>query len=197
MVYLQTTPYTTAASSLLNLLEYKQVLKGDMEEEFKIWMSTAVLPVRASSIYGLAVYAKEKGLEPFLIVEKDEFDFPDYRFYRYKKQDVELAKITSGIYKKKAKEKNISCKVSEIKLNYIKELLEENYIILRVNVKEIRRLKRNSSNFLFFKDYKDGEFTAVDPVQGEIKIGEELVENGLKTLEEKKYRARKLMAVKK
>ncbi len=197
MVYLQTTPYTTAASSLINILEMINTdYEGCVDDEFDIWLNSALLPTRASSIFGLGLVAKRKKIEPFIIVESEEYDFPDYRFYRYKKKDVDYAKISSDLYKKKAKKTKIPCEVKSIDLDLIKELLKNNYLIVRLNVKDIRGLKSNSSNYLVFKKYEEDVFTIIDPMQGELQIKEETVKSCLETLEVKKRRARKLIGFK-
>ncbi len=196
MVYIQKTPYTTAASSLINVLAHvKKDYSPSEEDEFKIWMESANLPIRASSIFGLALAAKKRSLKPEVYVESEEYDFPDYRFYRYKKEDVELAKKSSEIYKKKAKKENINTVTTQINIDLIKELLRKNYLLVRINVKDLRNLKSNSSNYLMFKNYENKEFTIIDPIQGEIKVKEDTIVSCLESLEKKKHRSRKLISI--
>ena len=67
----QTTPFTTAASSLLTILAtLDSRIKATKEKEFEIWRKTVNLPTRGSSIFALATYAKEQGLNLKVIVEK-------------------------------------------------------------------------------------------------------------------------------
>lgn len=193
MVYLQKTSYTTAAASLINIFLLKG-LKVDEFEEFKIWLSSANLPVRASSVYGLACYAKDKGLDVEVLTEKEEFDFPDYRFYRYTKEDIEFAGISSSLYKERALELGINIKVMDISLSMIKSLLLNGKLLLvRLNVKEIRHTKKNSSNFVAIIGFEDSKFKIIDPVQGLLYIDFETFSWSFESLETKKHRAHKVL----
>ena len=105
--YTQSTPFTTAAASLLTILHNKKQIPLTKENEFKIWHSSVNLPTRGSSIYGLALVAKRHGLNPKVVVEKKEYEFPDYRFYRYTKEDVEHAAFSELTHLTKAEEQSI------------------------------------------------------------------------------------------
>ncbi|MBT7706820.1 hypothetical protein HN747_05240, partial [archaeon] len=118
--YKQTTPFTTAASSLLIILNhFNPSIKLTQENEFDIWKNTVNLPTRASSIYALATYAKRQGLNPKVIVEEKEYNFPDYRFYCYKKEDIQHAAFSAEQHLKEAEKNNISIKEKEIFLKDI------------------------------------------------------------------------------
>ena len=193
MVFIRSTPYTNAVCCLINILSLKKNTNFKQKDEYDIWLKTAVLPMRTSSIYGLALISKQHSLTPKLIVENHEFDFPDYRFHRYKKSDVEMAKFSSEIYRKKCEEANINITVKKIDFEDLKKLVLENYCIVRINTKFIRNLKRNNSNYVVFKDYKNKEFEIIDPSQGTLKISEEVAYNSYLSLETKKHRAHKLL----
>ena len=67
--YLQTTEFSTAASSLLTILHhFNSEIPLTKDKEFEIWHETVNLPTRGSSIFALANYAKKKGLNPKIIV---------------------------------------------------------------------------------------------------------------------------------
>ncbi|MFT4283137.1 MAG: peptidase C39 family protein [Candidatus Woesearchaeota archaeon] len=198
MVYLKTTPYTNASACLINILEIlNKNYKGSQEEEFKIWLKTSLLPTRASSIYGLAIIAKQEGLNPKIFVEGEDFDFPDYRFYRYKKSDIEYAQISSEIYKEKCKEKNIPIHVTQVSLEKIKDLLKTNYLMVRINTKQIRDLKKNSSNYIVFESYKNKLFTIIDPTKGRLEVNEDTIYESYISLETKKHRLHKILCIEK
>lgn len=197
--YLQTTSFTCAASSLLTMMHnFNSKIELSKENEFEIWRKTALLPTRASSIFGLAMLAKKIGLDPKVVVEKEEYDFPDYRFYRYKKTDIEYAKYFESYYLKKAKEAGVNVQVQQIKKeDILNELSKGKHLILRVNVKPIRELKRNKSNYIVVKSYKDKHFEIIDPKLGYLSIPEEVFNEAFQTLETKKYRDSRMMVFEK
>ncbi len=198
MVYLKTTPYTTAATSLMNVFNKKiEGYKATQQEEFSIWQRSVALPTRASSIFGLALIAKEKGLNPTIYAEGDEFDFPDYRFHRYKKSDIEFAQISSDLYKQECLKKKIPINIEDISFEKIKELLKTNYLIVRINTKFIRDLKRNNSNYLLFEKYENNVFRIIDPKQGELDVDEKTALQSYISLETKKHRLHKVLCISK
>ena len=113
--YLQTTPFTCAASSLLTILHHFQPqIELSPENEFQIWRETVTLPTRGSSIFALANYAKKQGLNPRIVVESKKYGFPDYRFYRYTKEDIDLAAFSSSMHLKEAEKNQIPIEEREI-----------------------------------------------------------------------------------
>ncbi len=192
--YLQTTPFTTAPSALLILLHhYNPKIKLNRENEFKIWGESVNLPTRASSIYGLALCAKKNGLKCKVIVENKEYDFPDYRFYRYTKEDVENAFYCSKLYYQSALNNDVEIEEKKIIFNEIKQLLKKHHLMLRINTKPIRKEKRNSSNYIVVFDYKDNMFSIIDPKCGELSIPEPTFKEAFETLETKKYRDHRMI----
>lgn len=192
--YFQSTPYTTAASSLLTILHHlNPKIPLTKEKEFEIWQRTANLPTRGSSIFALASYAKEQGLNPRIIVEKKGYDFPDYRFYRYTKEDIKHASFTAKEHLKKA-ENHLKIEEKEILLEDIKkELQNNNLILLRINAKPIRNSKRNTSNFIVVHGYHQQTFQIVDPDLGALSIPEEVMRESFESLETKKYRDHRMI----
>jgi len=193
--YLQTTPFTTAASSLLTILHHlNSEIDLSKENEFKIWKETVILPTRASSIYALANYAKKFGINTKVIVEKMEYDFPDYRFYRYKKDEIEHAAFSAKNYLKEAEQNKVIVEEKEITLKDIKkELVKGNLLLLRMNVKPIRNEKRNSSNYIVVHHYKEKSFQIIDPVLGALSLSEKIFQEAFETLETKKYRDHRMI----
>ncbi len=191
--YQQSTPFTTAAASLLNILHHFTNLELTKENEFDIWHKTALLPTRASSIYALASYAKQQGLHPKIILENDEYSFPDYRFYRYKKEDIEQAAFSEKIYHEKALQHKISIENRDIMIHEIQALVKDNILLLRLNTKPIRQEKRNTSNYIIVHGFKDNHFHIIDPAFGSLSIPTETIKEAFDTLETKKFRDHRMI----
>lgn len=193
--HLQSTSYTTAASSLLTILHHLKNTPLTKDKESDIWHKTVNLPTRASSIYALALYAKKEGLNPKLIVEKKEYDFPDYRFYRYKKEDIIEASFSSQLYLEKIEQQQIPLSMEKITLQKIKTLLQENNILLlRLNTKPFRQEARNTSNYVVVFAYTNNHFQIIDPVTGAVSLPENIFQEAFQSLESKKQRAHCLIS---
>jgi len=193
--YKQTTPFTTAASSLLTILTtLNPEIKATREKEFDIWRKTVNLPTRGSSIFALANYAKQHGLNPKVIVAKKEYDFPDYRFYRYKKEDIEQATFSESQHLQEAENNNVEIKEKSFTLNDIKNELNNNKILLmRLNTKPIRKENRNTSNIIVVHAYQKNYFQIFDPALGALSVPEEVMREAFETLETKKYRDQRMI----
>ncbi len=193
--YYQTTSFTTAASSLLTVLTtLNPKIKPTKVKEFDIWRKTVNLPTRASSIFALATYAKNEGFNPKVIVEKKEYDFPDYRFYRYKKEDIKQAKFSSKQHFKEAKKNNVEIEERDITFNEIKNKLNNNKILLiRINTKPIRNEKRNTSNFIVIHGLNNNYYHLFDPAFGGISVPEEVMKEAFQTLDTKKFRDHRMI----
>ncbi|MBT3836381.1 hypothetical protein HOF54_04065 [Candidatus Woesearchaeota archaeon] len=193
--YFQTTSFTTAAASLLTIISH---LKPDIQHsklrEFDIWRSSVNLPTRASSIYALATYAKKCGLNPKVVVEKKHYQFPDYRFYRYTKEDVEHAGFTSNMHQKKAERENVNIEERKMTTDEITEELKQGKVILlRLNTKPIWQSKRNTSNYIVLHGYQDDLYHIIDPTSGALSIPRETLEEAFDSLETKKYRDHRMI----
>ena len=188
--YFQTTSFTCAASSLLTIIHHlNNEIPLNKEKEFEIWRKTTNLPTRSSSIYALANYAKKQGLNPKVIVAKKEYSFPDYRFYRYTKEDVKHASYNEQVYLEKAQAQQVEIVEKETELTDIKKYLEKNKIILlRLNTKPIRNEKKNTSNYLVVHGYNEGYYQIIDPALGAFSIPEQIMQESFESLESKKYR---------
>ncbi len=204
--YHQTTSFTTAASSLLNILHHlNPKISLERKQEFLIWRSSVILPTRGSSIYALALYAQKLGFSPSIIVEKKEYDFPDYRFYRYTKEDIELAAFSEQLYQEEAEKAGIPIIFKEIKFAEIKKFLSAGKkLLLRLNGKPLRQSKRNSSHFLAAlgfdttkdetaKDKTQQKYIVIDPAQGILALEESLFQEAFESIESKKHRDHRLI----
>ncbi len=191
--YIQTTEYSTAASSLMLIINhFKPEFQVCKENEFRIWRDTVNLPTRASSIYGLAIFAKKQGLNPKIVLEEKEYDYPDYRFKRYTKNEINEAKYFSKLYHKEARELGVEIVQREFDLEFVKELLKEGRVLLlRVNAGALRDSK-STSKYVVVYNYK-GFFSMVDPAQGKITVGEEKLREAFETLVTKKKRDHRMI----
>ncbi|PIN76816.1 hypothetical protein COV17_00880 [Candidatus Woesearchaeota archaeon CG10_big_fil_rev_8_21_14_0_10_36_11] len=193
--YIQSTSYTTAASALLTILHFfNPTIPLTKEQEFDIWKKSVNLPTRASSLYALATYAKKCGVLPKVIVERKEYHFPDYRFYRYTKEDIVHASFTDAIHYQKAKQGGVIIEEKEITFGTIQRELEKSSIILlRINTKSLRREKRNTSNYIVVHGFTDNFFHIVDPILGEVSVPKTEMENAFNSLETKKHRDHRMI----
>ncbi|MBN2459570.1 peptidase C39 family protein [Candidatus Woesearchaeota archaeon] len=194
--YLRTTPYTTAASSLMAVINhFNPDFKLSRENEFLIWRETANLPIRASSIYGLAVFAKKQGLNPCIILEDKDYDYPDYRFKGYKKKEVEAAKYSDKLHYKEAKKLGIPIDERGFEFKEVRELARKGRIImLRVNAGTLRE-RKSTSKYLVIHGYdkERKEFSVLDPKQGIVKVSDALLQEAFDTLATKKKRDHEMM----
>ncbi|MFC1648539.1 peptidase C39 family protein [Nanoarchaeota archaeon] len=191
--YTRTTEYSTAASSLMLIINHlKPDFQLDTENEFRIWMSSVNLPTRACSIYGLAIFAKKLGLEPKIVLEEKEYEYPDYRFKGYTKQEIDQAKFASKLRHKDARAIGIPIEERTFDLEEVKRLVEKGHVILlRVNAGALRD-KGSVSNYVVVYSYKD-KFSMVDPVQGKITVGYERLQEAFETLVTKKKRDHRMI----
>jgi len=190
--YKQTTNYTGASTALLCVLHHFFPEKIDLieENELDIWLSTVILPTRASSVFGLALYAKEKGLQPKIIIEDANYTYPDYRFKRYTKKQIVLAEKIADRYKDKCEKENILIVEKNFDVNYIDSLLLKNKILLvRVNAGRIRGTKSTSKYIVIYKKSKEKDkYFIIDPRRRRKKVTREMLEESLVELKTKKKR---------
>ena len=188
-LYNQTTDFTCASASLAMILNHlDQEFELSMENEFRIWSASVNLPTRASSIFGLAVFAKENGADPKIILEDEDYDYPDYRFKGYKKKEIEAAEFFSGMHKKDAEKLGIAIEERKIYVDDINELLSSGKILLlRINAGVFRNTGINSQYIVFF-GYSDGKYKIYDPLTGVLKANEAQLIEAMETLHTKKKR---------
>ena len=189
--YKQTTNYTGASTALMCILHYfNPEFELSEENEIDIWLKTVILPTRASSLFALANYAKEKGLEPKIIVEDASYTYPDYRFKRYTKKQIELAEKISNRYKKESEEKGIIIAERDFDVNFVDNLLEKGKVLLvRVNAGRLRGTKSTSKYIVVYKKSKEKDkYFIIDPRRRRKKVTREMLEEAMQELKTKKKR---------
>lgn len=189
--YKQTTNYTGASSALMCILHYfNPEFELNEENEIDIWLKTVILPTRASSVFALANYAREKGLQPKIIVEDVNYTYPDYRFKRYTKKQIELAEKISDRYKKECEEERIIIVERDFDVNYIDTLLaKEKIMLVRVNAGRLRGTKSTSKYIVVYKKSKEKDkYFIIDPRRRRKKVTREMLEEALQELKTKKKR---------
>jgi len=188
--YLQSTEYTTAAASLVWALQQLSDHISNSWVELDIWHHSALLPTRASSVYGLALYAKKKGLTPSIILQKQQYSFPDYRFFRYKKTDIDIAKDMQDYYRRKATQENIPIIKKKITISLI-ESLKEHTMLIRLNPKLWRS---TTSNFVVLNVLEKG-YQIMDPQLGLLCITKDVLQASLDQLIDKKKRQPQILVL--
>ena len=185
--YIQTTEYTGAAAALLTILHHHDPeVPLNREQEFTIWQHSANLPVRASSIYALALIAKQHGLRPRIVLEEREYDYPDYRFKGYTKKEIDEAKYSSKLHAKKAAAQDVPIEQREVTLKDVTTALDAGKtIMLRLNAGILRNTGSTSK---YVVAYKDDHIKAIDPKHGELAVDEETLDEAMRTLQTKKKR---------
>jgi hypothetical protein len=192
-IYKQTTKYTGAASSLLMVLNYFKKLELNKENEYKIWQNSALLPTRVSSIFALAVIAENMGVKTKVVVGTTRFDYPNYRFKKYRLKDIEQARYTSTIYLKKAKDKKIPIEEREFDIEEVKQRLKEGKVLLlRLNVGVLRK-KKVTCNYVVVYGYSNEKFLLVDSKKGKMLVPEEEMKEALETVKTKGKRDKRMI----
>ncbi len=196
--YRQTSQYTGAAAALLMAMHAKKPDQYalDREQEFSIWTQSANLPTRSSSIYALALIARQAGIATHVVVGEKEYDYPDYRFKRYKKIEIDEAKYTSKLYAKRAREEGIPLEEREFTLTEVKQHLDNGaMVLLRVNA-GIFRERKATSKYVLVRAHEEGEYVIMDPDQGEMRIPDEEMQEAFDTLVTKKKRDHRMVILK-
>ena len=194
-LYKQTTDYTCAACSLMMIINhFVPTFKLSRENEFLIWRETVNLPTRASSIYGMACFAKKIGVDVKVFLEEKEYDYPDYRFKGYTKKEIDDAKYMSRLFAKELFSLEISLEEKEISVNEVFTLLDAGKILLlRVNAGSLRSTRSTSKYLPFFKSQDSNLITVLDPIKGELLICRQALEESFKTLQTKKKRDHRML----
>lgn len=188
--YKQTTSYTGAASAILTIMHHLDPsIELNDENELDIWLSSILPPTKASSIFGLSVYAKKKGLQPKIVIEDKHYSYPDYRFKRYTKKQIELAEKISKRYMAKCDEEGILILERDFDVNYIDGLLQKEKILLvRINAGRLRGTK-STSKYIVVSGKDKMDYVIYDPrKKREQKVTREILEESLEELKTKKKR---------
>lgn len=157
------------------------------ENEFLIWRESVNLPTRASSIFGLASFAKAQGLSPELYVGELSYEYPDYRFKGYKKSEIEAAEFMSGLHRGKAFDLGVKIEKKDILVEEIFEMLKKNnFLIMRVNAGIFRKCASISQYLVFVQE--NGKIFVYDPELDKYEVSEEELKESIDTLQTKKKR---------
>lgn len=189
--YKQTTNYTGAASALLSILHHFDAsYEMNEEHELDIWLESIIPPTKASSIFGLALVAKKHNLQPKIIMEDPTFTYPDYRFKRYTKKQIELASKIADRYKEKCEEQGILIIERDFDVNYVDSLLQNGKILLlRVNAGRLRGTKSTSKYIVVYKkSIEKDKYFIIDPRRRRKKVTRDMLEESLVELKTKKKR---------
>ena len=180
-LYRQTTKYTCAAASLAMVINhFKPEFKLNMDNEFDIWQKTVALPTRGSSIYALATYAYELGVPLKVVVGKQEYKFPGYKFKAYKKKEIDIANFSSELFYNKAKKSGIDIDEREFTIEEVKKSLKQGkLLLLRLIIGVIRGSKENRRNphYMLVYKYAQKKFLIMDPKHGSLSIDENIVKD--------------------
>ncbi|MFH1439612.1 MAG: peptidase C39 family protein [Candidatus Woesearchaeota archaeon] len=195
----QTTRFTTAASGLMYIINhFNKDFIISKENEFKIWHSSVNLPTRASSIYGLASFALSQGLKNIkIIVGNHEYNFPNYRFRGYKKEEIDNARFSSFIHQKKAREQGIEIEERDFDFEELKDYLKQDkFLLVRLNKQAFYGYKPEANYFAVFGyDEENKEFTMIDPQKGETKVKEDTMHQAFETLRTKSHRDNRMIVI--
>lgn len=196
--YRQTSVYTGAPAALLMALHHNdpQAWPLECEQEFSIWIASANLPTRSSSIYALGMIAKKAGYDVHAIVGEREYDYPDYRFKRYKKVEIDDAKYSSRLHARRAREAGVTVEEREFGLEEVDEHLNQgSMVLLRVNAGVLRD-RRATSKYVLVREYDEEQgYSVMDPAQGEMHISQEEMQEAFETLVTKKKRDHRMLVL--
>ncbi|MBR9676764.1 hypothetical protein GOV04_01370 [Candidatus Woesearchaeota archaeon] len=193
--YKASSEYTSAAAGLMSLIHYYLPrYKLNKENENRVWRESAALPMKGCSIYGLARVAKKQGLRVKVLVGDKNYKFPNYRFESYKLSDVNDATYTSKILYEDAVKEGVEILESDFELAYIKKLLgKSKKLIARLNAGVIRGTKAKSQ-FIPIIDYKNNNYTILDPREGTIlNVSDELMNKAFLSVKQTLHRDNRMI----
>ncbi len=185
--YQQSNAYTGGASALLVVLNhYNPKFRLAKPNEFEIWQRSALLPLKTSCVFALSAIAKQNGLNPKVVVGKQEFEYPGYRFKGYKLSDIKDAAFMSQLFYHKAKNLGVEITVEDFSLSLVKSLLLQNRVlILRLNSFLVSE-RNHSSNLIPVFGYSNNKYLIIDTQEGAKKLlTDEEMEESFETLKTK------------
>ena len=182
----QSTRFTSAATAFMHIINhFDKDFQLSRENEFLIWHTGVNLPTRSSSIYSLAEFAKNHGLDVKVIVGAQEYSFPNYRFQSYKKEEIENAKFSSFLLQKRARQSGVEIEEREFGFEKVKSLLEEGKVLLLRMNSQIFHGFKPLANFYAVFSYDDGIFSVLDPQEGKKDVKEAEFKDAFETLKTK------------
>ena len=188
--YKQSTKYTCAAASLAMIINhFNPKFLLNQENEFDIWQRSAALPLRGSSLFGLALYAHEQNIPCKVIVGEKKFKFPGYRFKAYKKKEVEVAQTSSQLFLQKLKRSKVNIEERVFGLKEVQTLLKDKKILLmRVIIGILRESSENkrTSHYIPITGYNAGHYEIIDPQHGKRLVPKAIFEESFNKIKEVK-----------
>lgn len=188
--YKQSTKYTCAAASLAMIINhFNPKFLLNQENEFDIWQKSAALPLRGSSLFGLALYAKKQGIPCKVVVGEKKFKFPGYRFKAYKKREVEVAQTSSQFFLKKLKDNKVKIEERTFDLKEVQNLLKDKKLLLmRVIIGILRGSSENkrTSHYIPVTGYTAGHYEIYDPQHGKKLVPKKIFEDSFNKIREVK-----------
>jgi hypothetical protein len=192
------TRFTTSAIGLLHILNhFNQEFILSKENEFKIWHSSVNLPTRSLSLYGLASFAKEQGVNAKVIVEEHEYSFDLNILPPHKKEEIGNAKFSSFLHQKKARELGVEIEENPFTMEDVKNFLKEGkLILLRLNKQAFFGYKPEQTYFAIMEyNEKDETFLIIDPKEGSKTISEDKMFEAFDTLKTKCRRDHRMIVL--
>lgn len=193
--YKQTTYHTSGPSSLLMVLNhFNPKVKLDRKNEFKIWLESAVLPTRASSIYALATIAHKNNIKTKVVVGNLKYKFPNYRFRGYKLEEVKEASLVSRLYYNRAIKSGVDIEEHDFTLEDVKKLLKEGkFVILRLDAGFIGGVHEHEVKYILLASYKNKRFEIMDPGSSRIIVPESEVREAFDSVITKRKRDHRMI----
>ncbi|USN45558.1 MAG: peptidase C39 family protein [Candidatus Woesearchaeota archaeon] len=180
-LFRQTTRYTGSVAALLMILHhFDKNVALSKETEFLLWQQTALLPLRSSSIYGLALVAKRHGLHPKVYETDTAIAHPSYSA-TYTKTDIDEARVMAKLFSKQARAEGIELIEQQITFPFVEKLLNEKKILLlRLDAGVYRKKRSVSKYFVCYK--KQNSYCLIDPKVGELETTSEQLTTSLENL---------------
>ena len=179
--------YTFVPATMSVVLHLLADVELERELEFLIWQRCSNLPIRNTNIFGLSTIAESYGLNPYVLTETEEFDYPEYRFKGYTKKDIRKSKIMNDVMIKVAKDRGINIKKREIPFHYFSRIVKKHAVLARLNIKYLDWLDYNQSTILLLTMDEDEDFIVYHPANGSFeKIDKKMVKDAYNNLSEAK-----------
>lgn len=192
--YKQTTYYTSGPSSLLMVLNhFNPDIKLNRESEFDIWLKSAVLPTRGSSIFALATIAHREGIKTKVVVGNIKYKFPNYRFRGYKLVEVREASYTSRVYYKRALKAGLGVEERDFSLEDVKMLLAKGKILLLRLDLGVMEEREHAVNYVLVTGYSNSKFEIMDPSSERIFVQEKEIKEAFDNVITKRKRDHRMI----
>jgi len=195
--YKQYTRFGGAATGLMYIINsFVPSFKVCRENEFLIWLRTANLPFRGSSVYALALFASQFKIDVEVFVGRKEIFFPNYRFKGVKKSELKTANNVAKFFYKQVIKEGIKVNVMDFDFSFVKKKLLSGYVLLlKLSLGYLRNSIKNESAEISFKkakpryvpvmNYGNEKFVVADPVLGKIVVDEKILQESFNMISSK------------